>query len=212
MGPPSLLLLLFLGATVAPAAPPDLEELEDYAECSDGYEWDPETEHCKDVDECAGPPPCRPSQDCINLPGGFECRCPPGYRHRDTECVDVDECSMGARCSQRCLNTFGSFRCRCRPGFVLGADGHECHDVDECRGGVPCQHRCQNLPGGFSCLCPPGYAEEGGLCRDLDECTEGSHDCGGAQSCLNTFGGHLCVPRELCRGPYTPHPRSNGTP
>ncbi|CAN8177115.1 unnamed protein product [Coccothraustes coccothraustes] len=326
MGPPSLLLLLFLGASVAPAAPPDLEEPEDYAECSDGYEWDPETEHCKDVDECAaegprpcrgsmkclnhfggylclprsaallspgpgpapapppapppprpapapdgrcprgfgpapdgtctdvdecaGPPPCRPSQECINLPGGFECRCPPGYRHRDTECVDedecqfrwcqhicanspgafacrchpgfslgpdgrscldVDECSMGARCSQRCLNTFGSFRCRCRPGFALGADGHRCQDVDECLGGVPCQHRCQNLPGGFSCLCPPGYAEEGGLCRDRDECTEGSHGCGGAQSCLNTFGGHLCVPRELCRGPYTPHPRSNGT-
>ncbi|XP_041568071.1 EGF-containing fibulin-like extracellular matrix protein 2 isoform X1 [Taeniopygia guttata] len=326
MGPPSLLLLLFLGATVAPAAPPDLEEPEDYAECSDGYEWDPETEHCKDVDECAaegprpcrgsmkclnhfggylclprsaallspapgpapapppapppprqapppdgrcppgfgpapdgtcadvdecaGPPPCRPSQDCINVPGGFECRCPPGYRHRPPECVDedecqfrwcqhscanspgafscrchagfslgpdgrscldVDECSMGARCSQRCLNTFGSFRCRCRSGFVLGSDGQSCHDVDECRAGVPCQHRCQNLPGGFSCLCPPGYAQEGGLCRDRDECSEGSHECGGAQSCLNTFGGHLCVPRELCRGPYAPHPRSNGT-
>ncbi|XP_071276589.1 EGF-containing fibulin-like extracellular matrix protein 2 [Agelaius tricolor] len=253
MGPPSLLfllLLLFLGASVAPAAPPDLEEPEDYAECSDGYEWDPETEHCKDVDECAGPPPCRPSQECINVRGGFECRCPPGYRHRDTECVDedecqfrwcqhscanspgafscrchpgfslgpdgrscldVDECSMGARCSQRCLNTFGSFRCRCRPGFVLGPDGHQCLDVDECRGGVRCQHRCRNLPGGFSCVCPPGYTEEGGLCKDRDECSEGSHGCGGAQSCLNTFGGHLCVPRELCRGPYTPHPRNNGT-
>lgn len=45
---------------------------------------------------------------------------------------------------------------------------------------------------------------------DQDECAEGSHDCGGAQSCLNTFGGHLCIPRELCRGPYTPHPRGNG--
>ncbi|XP_063038753.1 EGF-containing fibulin-like extracellular matrix protein 2 [Melospiza melodia melodia] len=365
MGPPALLflllLLLSLGASVAPAAPPDLEEPEDYAECSDGYEWDPETEHCKDVDECAvgspppcrgsmkclnhfggylclprsaallspgpgawlwsspfrggfpisggipisgvpvspspspplqtwtsarGPPPCRPSQECINVRGGFECRCPPGYRHRDTECVDEDECqfrwcqhscanspgafscrchpgfslgpdgrsclgqsppspagtrprpcrgsgggeaprtppqapgcpcaprrdecSMGARCSQRCLNTFGSFRCRCRAGFALGPDGHRCLDVDECRGGVRCQHRCQNLPGGFSCVCPPGYTEEGGLCKDRDECSEGSHGCGGAQSCLNTFGGHLCVPRELCRGPYAPHPRNNG--
>ncbi|XP_064593152.1 EGF-containing fibulin-like extracellular matrix protein 2 isoform X1 [Zonotrichia leucophrys gambelii] len=328
MGPPALLflLLLSLGASVAPAAPPDLEEPEDYAECSDGYEWDPETEHCKDVDECAvgspppcrgsmkclnhfggylclprsaallspgpgpgpapppappppapapppdgrcppgfgpapdgtcadvdecaGPPPCRPSQECINVRGGFECRCPPGYRHRDTECVDedecqfrwcqhscanspgafscrchpgfslgpdgrscldVDECSMGARCSQRCLNTFGSFRCRCRAGFALGPDGHRCLDVDECRGEVRCQHRCQNLPGGFSCVCPPGYTEEEGLCKDRDECSEGSHGCGGAQSCLNTFGGHLCVPRELCRGPYAPHPLKNGT-
>ncbi|XP_053857817.1 EGF-containing fibulin-like extracellular matrix protein 2 isoform X2 [Vidua macroura] len=225
-----------------PAPPPD-------GRCPPGFGPAPDGT-CADVDECAGPPPCRPSQDCINLPGGFECRCPPGYRHRHTECVDedecqfrwcqhscanspgafacrchpgfslgpdgrscldVDECSMGARCSQLCLNTFGSFRCRCRPGFVLGADGLQCHDVDECRGGVPCQHRCQNLPGGFSCLCPPGYAQEGALCRDRDECAEGSHDCGGAQRCQNTFGGHICVPRELCRGPYTPHPRSNGT-
>ncbi|XP_054151240.1 EGF-containing fibulin-like extracellular matrix protein 2 [Melozone crissalis] len=262
-----------------PRGPPGPGGAEDYAECSDGYEWDPETEHCKDVDECAvgspppcrgsmkclnhfggylclprsaallspgpdvdecaGPPPCRPSQECINVRGGFECRCPPGYRHRDTECVDedecqfrwcqhscanspgafscrchpgfslgpdgrscldVDECSMGARCSQRCLNTFGSFRCRCRAGFALGPDGHRCLDVDECRGGVRCQHRCQNLPGGFSCVCPPGYSEEGGLCKDRDECSEGSHGCGGAQSCLNTFGGHLCdlrVPRGV---------------
>ncbi|NXJ21076.1 FBLN4 protein, partial [Dicrurus megarhynchus] len=46
---------------------------------------------------------------------------------------------------------------------------------------------------------------------DQDECAKGSHDCGGAQSCLNTFGGHLCIPLKLCRGPYTPHPHSNGT-
>uniref|UniRef100_A0A8C3UFC4 EGF containing fibulin extracellular matrix protein 2 n=1 Tax=Catharus ustulatus TaxID=91951 RepID=A0A8C3UFC4_CATUS len=185
-----------------PAPPPD-------GRCPPGFGPAPDGT-CADEDECQFRW-CQHS--CANSPGAFACRCHPGFSlgPDGRSCLDVDECSMGARCSQRCLNTFGSFRCRCRPGFVLGADGHECHDVDECRAGVPCQHRCQNLPGGFSCLCPPGYAEEGGLCRDRDECTEGSHDCGGAQSCLNTFGGHLCVPRELCRGPYTPHPRSNGT-
>ncbi|XP_033927738.1 EGF-containing fibulin-like extracellular matrix protein 2 [Melopsittacus undulatus] len=308
-----LLLLAPFGAPV-----PDAEEPEEYTECTDGYEWDPETEHCKDidecslgppppcrgamkclnhfggylclprsadvigpaplappppplpdrgfcppgfspapdgtcqdVDECSGPPPCRPSQDCINLPGGFECRCPPGYRHQRTECVDedecrfrwcqhscanspgafscrchpgfrlgpdgrscldVDECSMGARCSQRCLNTFGSFRCRCRSGFLLQPDGAGCEDVDECAGGAGlCQHRCQNSPGAFTCLCPPGYGVDGVTCVDVDECSEGTHGCSGAQSCINTFGGHRCVPRELCPAPYVPHPSTPRT-
>lgn len=326
MGPLGCLLLALLAA----AAPPQLEE--DYAECMDGYEWDPETEHCKDVDECRarpppcpgalrclnhfggflclppgaalitaapplappppfapppplapplavapphggrcppgygpapdgtcqdvdeclGPPPCRPSQDCVNVPGGFECRCPPGYRNVRTECVDedecrlrfcqhacanspgsfscrchpgfrlapnnrscldVDECSMGARCAQRCLNTFGSFRCRCRPGFALSADGLGCDDVDECRLGLAgCQHRCQNREGGFGCLCPPGYRLRGGRrCQDVDECAEGTHGCSEAQRCFNTFGGHRCEPRQPCAPPYVPVPGRDRT-
>ncbi|KAM4754309.1 uncharacterized protein ACIQIH_000277 isoform 3-T3 [Cyanocitta cristata] len=245
MGPPSLLLLLFLSATVAPAAPPDLEEPEDYAECSDGYEWDPETEHCKDVDECAGagpppcrgsmkclnhfggylclprsaallspdpgpgpgpapapvpppapprpapapdgrcppgfgpapdgtcadvdecagPPPCRPSQDCINLPGGFECRCPPGYRHWRTECVDEDECQF-RWCQHSCANSPGAFACRCHPGFSLGPDGRSCLDVDECSMGARCSQHCLNTFGSFRCRCRPGFA----LGADGHEC------------------------------------------
>lgn len=43
---------------------------------------------------------------------------------------------------------------------------------------------------------------------DHDECAEGTHGCSGAETCVNTFGGHRCVPRELCRAPYTPHPRT----
>ncbi|KAM8793774.1 EGF-containing fibulin-like extracellular matrix protein 2 [Eudromia elegans] len=124
MGPFGLFLLLLLPP---PGAPQDSEEPESFTECTDGYEWDPETEHCKDIDECLQPrpcrgpfrclnhfggylclprsaavlrapppdvdecgrrpPPCPPSQECLNLRGGFECRCPPGYRHRPPECL-----------------------------------------------------------------------------------------------------------------------------
>ncbi|XP_010725360.1 EGF-containing fibulin-like extracellular matrix protein 2 [Meleagris gallopavo] len=61
-------------------------------------------------------------------PASFSCRCHPGFRlaPNNRSCLDVDECSMGARCAQRCLNTFGSFWCRCRPGFVLSSDGLSC--------------------------------------------------------------------------------------
>ncbi|RMB90452.1 hypothetical protein DUI87_33053 [Hirundo rustica rustica] len=108
------------------------------------------------VDECAGPPPCRPSQDCINLPGGFECRCPPGYRHRHTECVDEDECQF-RWCQHICANSPGAFACRCHPGFSLGPDGRSCLDVDECSMGARCSQRCLNTFGSFRCRCRPGF-------------------------------------------------------
>lgn len=118
---------------------------------------------------------------------------------------------MGARCAQRCLNTFGSFWCRCRPGFVLSSDGLSCDDVDECRGGAQCRHRCENLPGGFRCHCPNGYRpQRGGQCLDVDECQEGTHSCGAEQRCINAYGGHRCVPTELCSAPYRPDNRTHG--
>lgn len=41
-----------------------------------------------DVDECAQAlHDCRPSQDCHNLPGSYQCTCPDGYRKIGVECV-----------------------------------------------------------------------------------------------------------------------------
>lgn len=41
-----------------------------------------------DVDECAQDlHDCRPSQECHNLPGSYQCTCPDGYRKIGPECV-----------------------------------------------------------------------------------------------------------------------------
>lgn len=41
-----------------------------------------------DVDECTQAiHDCRPSQDCHNLPGSYQCTCPDGYRKIGPECV-----------------------------------------------------------------------------------------------------------------------------
>lgn len=41
-----------------------------------------------DVDECAQAlHDCRPSQECHNLPGSYQCTCPDGYRKIGPECV-----------------------------------------------------------------------------------------------------------------------------
>uniref|UniRef100_A0A8D1FX43 EGF containing fibulin extracellular matrix protein 2 n=1 Tax=Sus scrofa TaxID=9823 RepID=A0A8D1FX43_PIG len=263
------LLLLLLGA----ASPQDSEEPDSYTECTDGYEWDPDSQHCRDVNECLtipeackgemkcinhyggylclprsaavindlhgeGPPPpvspaehatpclpgyepdeqencvdvdecaqalhdCRPSQDCHNLPGSYQCTCPDGYRKIGPECVDIDECRY-RYCQHRCVNLPGSFRCQCEPGFQLGPNNRSCVDVNECDMGAPCEQRCFNSYGTFLCRCHQGYElhRDGFSCSDIDECESGAHQCSEAQTCVNFHGGYRCVDTNRCVEPY----------
>nr|XP_020020464.1 EGF-containing fibulin-like extracellular matrix protein 2 isoform X2 [Castor canadensis]XP_020020465.1 EGF-containing fibulin-like extracellular matrix protein 2 isoform X2 [Castor canadensis] len=251
------LLLLLLGA----AAPQDSEEPDSYTECTDGYEWDPDSQHCRDVNECLtipeackgemkcinhyggylclprsaavindlhgeGPPPpvppaqhpnpcppgyepdeqescvdvdecaqalhdCRPSQDCHNLPGSYQCTCPDGYRKIGPECVDIDECRY-RYCQHRCVNLPGSFRCQCEPGFQLGPNNRSCVDVNECDMGAPCEQRCFNSYGTFLCRCHQGYElhRDGFSCSDIDECSYSSYLC--QYRCVNEPGRFSC--------------------
>ncbi|EDL33140.1 epidermal growth factor-containing fibulin-like extracellular matrix protein 2, isoform CRA_b [Mus musculus] len=238
--PGSLLLWAFLLLLLGAASPQDPEEPDSYTECTDGYEWDADSQHCRDVNECLtipeackgemkcinhyggylclprsaavisdlhgeGPPPpaahaqqpnpcpqgyepdeqescvdvdectqalhdCRPSQDCHNLPGSYQCTCPDGYRKIGPECVDIDECRY-RYCQHRCVNLPGSFRCQCEPGFQLGPNNRSCVDVNECDMGAPCEQRCFNSYGTFLCRCNQGYE----LHRDGFSCSGESH-------------------------------------
>uniref|UniRef100_A0ABI7ZME8 EGF-like domain-containing protein n=1 Tax=Felis catus TaxID=9685 RepID=A0ABI7ZME8_FELCA len=251
------LLLLLLGA----ASPQDSEEPDSYTECTDGYEWDPDSQHCRDVNECLtipeackgemkcinhyggylclprsaavindlhgeGPPPpvppaehpnpclpgyepdeqercvdvdecaqalhdCRPSQECHNLPGSYQCTCPDGYRKIGPECVDIDECRY-RYCQHRCVNLPGSFRCQCEPGFQLGPNNRSCVDVNECDMGAPCEQRCFNSYGTFLCRCHQGYElhRDGFSCNDIDECSYSSYLC--QYRCVNEPGRFSC--------------------
>jgi low-density lipoprotein receptor-related protein 1 (alpha-2-macroglobulin receptor) len=80
-----------------------------------------------DINECtADPSPC--SQNCIDQPIGYECRCFPGYQisHKDARlCEDIDEC-LSRPCSQLCKNVRGSYHCSCAPGYILHPDKKGC--------------------------------------------------------------------------------------
>lgn len=80
-----------------------------------------------DINEClANPSPC--SQNCIDKPVGYECRCFPGFKpsHKDISlCEDINECE-DRPCSQNCRNTRGSFHCSCSEGYVLNMDATSC--------------------------------------------------------------------------------------
>ncbi|MBN3308080.1 FBLN4 protein, partial [Amia calva] len=180
-------------------------------QCPDGYrKTGPE---CIDIDECR----YRYCQHrCVNSPGSFSCQCQPGFQHSvsASQCVNVNECEMGAPCQQRCSNTYGTFTCRCDQGFELGQDGFTCTDIDECSySSYLCQYRCVNEPGRFACLCPEGYqllssricqgcVQHVSLCSDINECETGAHQCEETQTCVNIHGGYQCVETNRCQEPY----------
>uniref|UniRef100_A0A8D2B5Z2 EGF containing fibulin extracellular matrix protein 2 n=1 Tax=Sciurus vulgaris TaxID=55149 RepID=A0A8D2B5Z2_SCIVU len=171
--------------------PPPVPPAQHPNSCPPGYEPD-EQESCVDVDECAQAlHDCRPSQDCHNLPGTYQCTCPDGYRKIGPECVDIDECRY-RYCQHRCVNLPGSFRCQCEPGFQLGPNNRSCVDVNECDMGAPCEQRCFNSYGTFLCRCHQGYElhRDGFSCSDIDECSYSSYLC--QYRCVNEPGRFSC--------------------
>ncbi|KAI4819529.1 hypothetical protein KUCAC02_004774 [Chaenocephalus aceratus] len=188
-------------------------ESDTYTECTDGYHWDLQTEHCKDINECDTiPDACKGGMKCFNHYGGYLCLprsasvipapepaitptesnpCPLGYEAQDDSCVDINECERDehdCQPSQQCINTLGAFTCQCPDGYRKV--GIECIDIDECRYRY-CQHRCVNVPGSFSCQCEPGFQLAGNnrSCIDVNECEMGA-PC--SQRCYNTYGTFLC--------------------
>ncbi|KAK6487718.1 latent-transforming growth factor beta-binding protein 4-like isoform X1 [Huso huso] len=138
---------------------------------------------------------------CLKQQGGaYTCLCNQGYHinPQQTQCVDVDECSLSPRpCTNgQCKNTAGSYRCLCPSGFRLGPQGASCTDTDECRQSPsPCTNaRCENTPGSYRCVCAAGYQldHQGAECTDINEC-ENALTCPG-QECVNSAGSFWCVP------------------
>ncbi|XP_044304676.1 EGF-containing fibulin-like extracellular matrix protein 2 isoform X1 [Varanus komodoensis] len=184
MKPVSCLLL----ATLLRAA--ILQELEDpdaITKCTDGYDWDPESQHCKDVNECETiPQACKGEMKCINHFGGYLClprsasvindvsseRPPPPSPPRPRHPHPVPRQST------------------CPQGYE--PDGHgPCVDTDECEYDLhDCQpsQQCINTPGGFHCQCPDGYRKIGTECVDIDECRY--RYC--QHRCVNSPGSFSC--------------------
>ncbi|XP_013382916.1 fibulin-1 isoform X2 [Lingula anatina] len=190
--------------------------------CTSGYEADANG-ICRDIDECArGTANCPPGQQCLNLPGSFQCQCGEGYEFNPTTrtCDDVDECTRyGTVCSlnSKCQNTPGSYECTCNTGFKRARNGRNCIDINECEEspGI-CPHSCINTWGSFQCTCREGFrlGTDGRTCVDIDECeewadkgrlciglcqnTEGSYTCSCPAGYRMTPGGRICADIDEC--------------
>ncbi|XP_020623484.1 fibrillin-2-like [Orbicella faveolata] len=51
---------------------------------------------------------------------------------------------------------------------------------------------CVNSSSGFSCICSDGFVGDPSLCEDVNECTNGSHNCLVNTFCVNTAGSYNC--------------------
>uniref|UniRef100_A0A8D2MZ83 FBN2 protein n=1 Tax=Zonotrichia albicollis TaxID=44394 RepID=A0A8D2MZ83_ZONAL len=153
----------------------------------------------EDVNECLESPGICSNGHCINTDGSFRCECPMGYNLDFTgvHCTDTDECSIGNPCGNgTCSNVVGSFECSCHEGFEPGPMMN-CEDINECaQNPLLCAFRCINTYGFYECTCPVGYElrEDQKMCKDLDECAEGLHDCESrGMICKNLIGTFVCI-------------------
>uniref|UniRef100_A0A8C3CXB7 Fibrillin-1 n=1 Tax=Cairina moschata TaxID=8855 RepID=A0A8C3CXB7_CAIMO len=186
--------------------------------CPPGYEVKSEN-----VNECLESPGICSNGHCINTDGSFRCECPMGYNLDFTgvHCIgaslfrksyiyslytDTDECSIGNPCGNgTCTNVIGSFECNCHDGFEPGPMMN-CEDINECaQNPLLCAFRCINTYGFYECTCPVGYElrEDQKMCKDLDECAEGLHDCESrGMMCKNLIGTFMCIcPSGMTRRP-----------
>ncbi|XP_059690283.1 fibrillin-2 isoform X2 [Gavia stellata] len=153
----------------------------------------------EDVNECLEGPGICSNGHCINTDGSFRCECPMGYNldYTGVHCIDTDECSIGNPCGNgTCTNMIGSFECNCHEGFEPGPMMN-CEDINECaQNPLLCAFRCINTYGFYECTCPVGYElrEDQKMCKDLDECAEGLHDCESrGMMCKNLIGTFMCI-------------------
>ncbi|XP_028399458.1 uncharacterized protein LOC114522881 [Dendronephthya gigantea] len=169
-------------------------------ECKTGFTGDGRN-NCQDKHECnLGTDNCHVNANCVNNIGSFMCTCLAGFTGDGVSCRNINECDTPNVCNTyaTCNDTQGSFTCTCNSGFT-GDGKTNCADIINCiptSFDWPCHQRarCEDKPlGSYTCTCDEGYTGDGAICDDIDECTQGLHDCSEENSeCVNEPGTFRC--------------------
>lgn len=169
----------------------EASESDTYTECTDGYQWDSQTQHCKDINECEMiPGACKGEMKCFNHYGGYLCL------PRSASVIANNEVSGGAEIDSPSppqtppQGPGGEPYNPCPQGYEP-SQRDTCLDIDECERDLhDCQpsQQCTNTPGSFTCTCPDGYRKISSECVDIDECRY--RYC--QHSCVNSPGSFAC--------------------
>ncbi|XP_040285646.1 EGF-containing fibulin-like extracellular matrix protein 1 [Bufo bufo] len=200
--------ILFFATLIPSISTQEADETITYTQCTDGYEWDPIRQQCKDIDECGiMQEPCKGGMKCVNHYGGYLCLPrtaqillnngqedtviteTSGSQQSTGQNVPVERPSIPQDPAHNLPSTVQLMQCA--SGYELNAQ-NMCQDIDECLTGA---HNCRsdqvctNIRGSFTCLCPRGYQKRGEQCIDIDECSMSSF-C--HHHCVNTLGSYYC--------------------
>ncbi|XP_030052069.1 EGF-containing fibulin-like extracellular matrix protein 1 isoform X2 [Microcaecilia unicolor] len=197
-----MLKVLFWATLIHAASSQEVEETITYTQCTDGYEWDPLRQQCKDIDECEiVPDACKGGMKCVNHFGGYLClpRTAQIIVNNRQEETPVSEPTSGRNGVVSRRNPADSDRVQsipvqrmqCAAGYEA-SDQNVCTDIDECATS-PCAHQCYNVIGSFLCQCNQGYelSRDRVNCEDIDECRTSSYMC--QYQCQNEPGRFSCI-------------------
>uniref|UniRef100_T1IWC6 EGF-like domain-containing protein n=1 Tax=Strigamia maritima TaxID=126957 RepID=T1IWC6_STRMM len=196
--------------------------------CPIGYDYNPATRTCDDVNECKlNIDSCdRRTHNCQNTQGSYLC-----IEQPSPQCApDINECADGLDYCNRereyCVNTNGGYECQpktrsqCPAGYKYNSLLLSCEDINECDEPIPpCKH-CINTEGAYVCgseqQCPAGYKSGlHGVCEDVNECLENLDDCDKViDDCINEIGSYRCDAKangqqKLCASGYRFDTRQN---
>jgi hypothetical protein len=77
---------------------------------------------------------------------------------------------------------------------VFAACGDDKKQADPCEGVTCSDHgSCVDTDNAATCACDAGYSADGLACVDVDECADGTDDCGVGALCTNTGGTFTCA-------------------
>ena len=135
-----------------------------------------------DVNECyLKTHNCHVDARCVNIPGGFFCRCLSGWEGDGLTCTDLDDCDpdpcdpQHGTCEDRGAN---AYECLCEPGYT----GIDCgDDQNECLVGTHgCSPYglCENTIGSHVCTCPVEFFGDGISCTPCMICKPGYERAG----------------------------------
>ncbi|XP_004609261.2 EGF-containing fibulin-like extracellular matrix protein 1 isoform X2 [Sorex araneus] len=198
--------------TLALVMSQDTEETITYTQCTDGYEWDPVRQQCKDIDECdIVPDACKGGMKCVNHYGGYLCLPKTAQiivnNEQPQQEVPAAETMAAAANAAATSGTAsggasatGMAASGVMPGggFVASAAAVAGPEVQTGRNNfvfrrnpAESQRIPSSNPDGIQCA--SGFEQsEHNACQDIDECTSGVHNCRGDQLCINLRGSFSC--------------------